>query len=133
MFHAVLTAIAHLEPRLDNAQELRIWQTRLDISAVRTRGAIAATQDMLAAETARARTDIAAICDKSDRSVIKGGAAPADQLSCLYDSLVVHSKGTTALQRCCDISHNTPQPYCELSHPWKRAAAKAAAAKAKGQ
>ena len=66
--------------RLDHPQELRIWQTRLDISAVRTRGAIAATQDMLAAETARARTDIATICDKSDRAVIKGEAAPADQL-----------------------------------------------------
>ena len=40
---------------------------------MRTRGAIAATQDMLAAETARARTDIATICDKSDRAVIKSG------------------------------------------------------------
>ena len=55
-----------------HTQELRIWQMRLDTSAVRTRGAIAATQDMLAAETARARSDVAAICDKSERAVIKG-------------------------------------------------------------
>ena len=61
-----------LMPGPTRAQELRIWQMRLDTSAVRTRGAIAATQDMLADETARARSDIAAICDKSERAVMKG-------------------------------------------------------------
>jgi hypothetical protein len=77
--HSCSLALPSADACPDAPQELRIWQTRLDISAVLTRGAIAATQDMLAAETARARTDIATICDKSDRAVIKGGAAPADQ------------------------------------------------------
>jgi len=55
-------------------QELHVWRARLDTSVVRCRGGVAATQDMLASESARARADIAAICDAAELAINKGGS-----------------------------------------------------------
>ncbi len=60
-------------------QELHVWRLRLDTSAVRCRGAIAATQDMLASEVSRVRSDVAAGCDAASSALTKGkGVLGAD-------------------------------------------------------
>lgn len=51
-------------------QELHVWRARLDTSCARCRGAVAATQSMLASEAAKCRLEVATACDKAEFDIV---------------------------------------------------------------
>ncbi len=53
-----------------------MWRARLDTSVSRCRGAVAATQSMLAAEVAKCRLEVASACDTSDFDIVTCAPPP---------------------------------------------------------
>lgn len=53
-----------------------MWRARLDTSVSRCRGAVAATQSMLAAEVAKCRLEVASACDTSEFDIVTCAPPP---------------------------------------------------------